>query len=345
MPKTTLLLTLYSKSPYLSSFIDNFLSQLHNAKFMLLVADGSHPSEASNNNAICTSPASPFIRYHYFGVDSDYNHYVQKIFSSLQLIETPYVLIADQDDLFNLSALAYHEHFLDNNPAYIASRGLTLSLVNNKPFPFFPYSHPVVLQYFRSSPCFPPPHSLSSFNRLFSADGWNNMYSVFRVSALLDVFSRMKTCNIQDINAWEYFFHLFLFDLGKIMYLSASVDHSFYLRREGSSLLTSSLDATNSIENRIRRTEFTSTFCSLYKQLSVEFRQNYSLDVTLSYAYQAFSTHFIRSSTKFNIIKQFLCFCYEPISPLLKGLYFWILRLSGHYRFMSYYSQNLEFHV
>lgn len=343
-PKTTLLLTLYSKSPYLASFIKNFLCQPKSRRFILRIADGSSPLEACLNQAICQEQKSSNILYTYHGIDIDYDTYIAKIYSSLKSIITPYVLIACQDDLFNLEALFYHESFLDNNLDFISTRGKTLSLANNKPFPFWGYTHPVIITYFSShlDPC--ASDSLSSFNQIFSADGWNNMYSLFRTEALLIVLSRMVRCHIADINAWEYFFHLFLFDIGKSRYLPR-LDCSFYLRREGSSTLTSSLDSFAKVETRVLQNEFASTVTSLYLQLSQDFRSHYTLQEVSSAAIDAFSASFRDQSRHLSGLKYFLGPIPFPLFKFLKGFFHGAIRIVTFYRYRHYYSQSLDFHV
>ena len=105
------------------NFTDRWLSyaNINLSKFRILVADGSdkdekylfHKSKYPNLD----------ITFKDFPADKDVSFYVRKLLISANIIQTKYILYADNDDFMVGEEIINLLNFLDKNDAYVAARG------------------------------------------------------------------------------------------------------------------------------------------------------------------------------------------------------------------------------
>lgn len=119
-PRLTILLTLKDRAPFTERWLRYAASVP--LPFRILVADGSHGNEAEPLVAAARA-AGLDIEYVRHPVDSSYEIYYAKLADSLSRVTTPFVVLADNDDLFIPNGLTSAVQFLIDHPSYVACSG------------------------------------------------------------------------------------------------------------------------------------------------------------------------------------------------------------------------------
>lgn len=116
----TILLTLKDRAP----FTRRWLTYATAAKlpYRILVADGSSGDEAERSVSEQRAAGLDVERVRY-PVDRTYVDYYAKVADALSRVTTPFVVLADNDDLFIPKGLASAVQFLLDNAAYVACGG------------------------------------------------------------------------------------------------------------------------------------------------------------------------------------------------------------------------------
>ena len=116
----TILLTLKDRAP----FTQRWLTYAATVKlpFRILIADGSSDDAAAPLAADARTAGLDveLIRY---PVDRTYADYYAKVADALRRVTTPFVVLADNDDLFIPGGLAGAVQFLSQQPSYVACGG------------------------------------------------------------------------------------------------------------------------------------------------------------------------------------------------------------------------------
>ena len=91
--------------------------------FKVLIADGG--ADASVPRLLSDASRFPHVAYEYvrYPFDATYSHYYAKALDALERVRTPYVALADNDDLFVVDGLKKAVEFLAANPDYVACGG------------------------------------------------------------------------------------------------------------------------------------------------------------------------------------------------------------------------------
>lgn len=91
--------------------------------FKIILADGGTDNTAREifaNSSYFQNLNYIYIRY---PADTNYTAYYKKISDAIALVDTPYLLMADDDDFYCAEGLMRSIEFLDENPDYVSARG------------------------------------------------------------------------------------------------------------------------------------------------------------------------------------------------------------------------------
>ncbi len=116
----TILLTLKDRAPFTRRWLDYAVAT--KLPYRILVADGSSDDQAEEPVAARRAAGLDVERVRY-PVDATYVDYYAKVADALSRVTTPFVVLADNDDLFIPNGLASAVRFLFDNPAYVACGG------------------------------------------------------------------------------------------------------------------------------------------------------------------------------------------------------------------------------
>jgi glycosyltransferase domain-containing protein len=114
--KCTLLLTLWGREK-ITPFFVKYFEKYATENLELYIADGSITPQYSPDSFHGS------IKYHYFGYDSHFHDYILKIKNSLERIQSKYVLLIDNDDLFIPKGVDECVSFLECHPDYFSAQG------------------------------------------------------------------------------------------------------------------------------------------------------------------------------------------------------------------------------
>jgi glycosyltransferase domain-containing protein len=117
----TILLTLKNRSSFTFRWLA--YANANSLPFRVLIADGS--SDDVSANALRDHSRYPRLDYHYvrYPYDLSFVEYYAKVTNALDLIQTPFVALADNDDFPVVSGLRRSVEFLQSHPDYSACRG------------------------------------------------------------------------------------------------------------------------------------------------------------------------------------------------------------------------------
>ncbi|HEX6164521.1 MAG TPA: TIGR00180 family glycosyltransferase [Vicinamibacterales bacterium] len=115
----TILLPLKDRVPFTQRWLAYAAAHL---PFPVLIADGgADPGVPQLAEDAASQGAS--IRYIRYPFDASYSDYYAKLADALSRVSTPYVVMADNDDLFIPEGLRRAVAFLETNPGYVACGG------------------------------------------------------------------------------------------------------------------------------------------------------------------------------------------------------------------------------
>jgi glycosyltransferase domain-containing protein len=119
-PELTILLTLKDRAPFTQRWLA--FAAAARLPFRILIADGSADDAAAPlvKEARAAGLDVELIRY---PIDRTYADYYAKAADALSRVTTPFVVLADNDDLFIPDGLASAVEFLRHNPSYVACGG------------------------------------------------------------------------------------------------------------------------------------------------------------------------------------------------------------------------------
>ncbi len=117
----TVLLTLWDRVPCTFRWMA-YASKV-NLPFRVLIADGG--SDQSVAEVLANRTNFPNVDYEYirYPYDATPTHYYTKVLNALNRVETPFVVLADNDDFFVVDALLRSLEFLKNHEDFSSCRG------------------------------------------------------------------------------------------------------------------------------------------------------------------------------------------------------------------------------
>ncbi len=211
----TILLPLRNRA----EFTGRFLGQVTRLPFKFLIADGSDEPQFTYTE----------YNYHYFGPDHTTQRWF-KVYAALEMIETPYAMLADNDDLptHNLQRCV---DFLQAHPDFVCCSG-RIQGFHAWPSPIIgPYSA-VTHQYatYDTPTTYaqdtPSERVLAGFTNSWS------YYGVYRTETLRQIWKEVCALGLTDLRVHEKFCAMRTLTLGK-----AHCDPSYtsYYRQHGTS--------------------------------------------------------------------------------------------------------------
>jgi glycosyltransferase domain-containing protein len=155
----------------------------------------------------------------------------------INLVDTDYVLQADNDDFYVLEEISNLIDFLDINTNYVGARGALVNLYFNgikdcgKNATCTKY---ILNKVFSSS--IEQDSTLDRIDFLFKNmslyDFYSNWYCVFRTTSLQKTWNSILPLKISEMVVTEISFHIYILSYGKLKIF----DNPFYIRQSGSSI-------------------------------------------------------------------------------------------------------------
>jgi glycosyltransferase domain-containing protein len=236
--------------------------------YKFIVADGEvNPALANlleNSRAIFPHLDIDYIRY---PDDTDFGRFFAKLTDALQRVETPYAMVADNDDFLMLTGLERSLDFLDAHADYVCSGGgIGGFAVYSKKYPllgglcgplnrlayrYMPYDRSLDLA------------SSSAAERLMLGlrNSWS-YYAVFRAPALATIWREAADMKLSDLQLHEKFSAMRTLTLGKARSDPATIA---YLRQYWT---TMSLAFRKDWVHHLVRNNFSTDFAEIMSRIS-----------------------------------------------------------------------------
>jgi glycosyltransferase domain-containing protein len=247
----TIVLTLKDRSAFTFRWMRYMNDQ--RCPYPILIADGGADQAVQ---ADLEQPGRyPHLRYTYvrFPFDRDYATYYRKFADAVDLVTTPYVLLADNDDFVLFDPLPQCLKFLSTHDAFVACGGKRIVLRLLRPDGEYS-DQPTSRQYHAIADDRPP--SLvgdTGVERVctFLAGArrqawWNSWHHVLRTAAVQRGAAAVRSQNFHDPVTFEIHMHLHWLLTGNYM----SLDLPFLVKHEGGAQLTVALNAEGSVFER-----------------------------------------------------------------------------------------------
>lgn len=118
----TILLTLWDRVPCTFRWM-SYANKM-NLPFKVLIADGG--SDESAGEVLADHANFPDVHYEYirYPFDATPTHYYAKVLNALNRVDTPFVVLADNDDFFMVDALLRSLDFLKSHQDFSSCRGI-----------------------------------------------------------------------------------------------------------------------------------------------------------------------------------------------------------------------------
>jgi glycosyltransferase domain-containing protein len=238
--------------------------------YKFIIADGEVRQELShlleNSAKLFPDIDVEYIRY---PDDTDFGRYFAKMTDALQRVQTPYAMLADNDDFLALTGLERSLDFLDANPDYVCCgggiggfavysrnapqlRGLCGPL-NKLDYRYMPYDRSLDLD------------SSSVAERLSQGlrNSWS-YYAVFRSSALQTIWREVAELDLSDLQLHEKYCAMRTLTLGKARSDPATIS---YLRQYWTTLR--SAFAKDWVDHLVR-SRFNTDFTAILDRISAQ---------------------------------------------------------------------------
>ena len=219
--KLTIILTIKGRQEYTFRWIEYVRKRKF--PFTILIADGG--SDDFIQKYIDKNEFKGLrLKYVRFGDDIDFSAYYNKNRKSLDLVETPYCIFADNDDFYSLHGLNDAIKFLDENKDYVACGGKLAPFmiedgqIYGSRASFYRSGHS---HYFEKEP------KDRVIKYLNGSPG--PYYSVTRSNILRDVWGIICNQNFKDIRMPEILVDTYILSSGKVYQLN----YPFYFRQVG----------------------------------------------------------------------------------------------------------------
>ena len=213
----TILLTLKDRGPFTFRWM-TYASNV-GLPFKVLVADGGE--DESVERALGRSDTFPEVEYEYvrYPYDETYSHYYAKLADAVSRVQTPFIVLADNDDFYFVEGLRRSVEFLYGNPGYASCRGVgggfTVARTDANGFPSDVYGEDGVL----TMPPPPPPVSDDTSSQRVSSHFSHyspTYYDVHRTEDMLGCFRRLKDLGPDNVMLAELLTSFLTVAAGKV---------------------------------------------------------------------------------------------------------------------------------
>jgi glycosyltransferase domain-containing protein len=238
--------------------------------YKFIIADGEVRQELShlleNSAKLFPDIDVEYIRY---PDDTDFGRYFAKMTDALQRVQTPYAMLADNDDFLALTGLERSLDFLDANPDYVCCgggiggfavysrnapqlRGLCGPL-NKLDYRYMPYDRSLDLD------------SSSVAERLSQGlrNSWS-YYAVFRSSALQTIWREVAELDLSDLQLHEKYCAMRTLTFGKARSDPATIS---YLRQYWTTLRSA---FSEDWVHHLVRSRFNTDFAAILDRISAQ---------------------------------------------------------------------------
>jgi len=254
----TIILTLKDRVSFSYRWME-YMNDLR-CPYKILIADGGIDKEIeiqlNNINNY------PYLDYSYirYPVDKTLSDFYRKFVSVINLVKTPYLLFADNDDFFLLDKIPEFINFLNQNSDYTACGGSNVHLsllsetnliVNSTSSENYIATCTDINRSVENSTGI---ERIEYFMKFADThDLWSCWYQVQRTSSIVRAFNFLNRYHFIDLVAYEIHIHLQLLNIGKYKELKTP----FYIRQAGTSQMTSEANVgTNLVERFVKNNAF-----------------------------------------------------------------------------------------
>jgi glycosyltransferase domain-containing protein len=224
-------------------------------KFKIMIADSSD----NNNLPILIRQNkfddSLFIQHRYYDFDEEgYEVYVKKKIDSLRDIDTKYMIFADNDDFYDMGGIERSIEFLNENQEYSSCGGRTGFFELMKQDKRSKYNcGKYYLSYVLNTKGILNEKSEDRIAEFFNGVDKNYYYAynynLIRKDVAVKISQAASNAKVDDPLILELLFNLILLKSGKVKMLN----HLYYMRQLGTSILTSSLNSAGGNMERLIR--------------------------------------------------------------------------------------------
>lgn len=239
MNQLTILLVLKDRFEYTLRWFE-YMNDIK-CPYNIFVADGSIENDAFK---LLNSKPAKFsnlkIHYKRFPADMNIDLYLKKLYDSVTMIQTEFLLLADNDDFYFLDNIQYYIDTLIENKSYIAAKGATIDLfAYDSPFSINRDNNSIKSKYYRATirkvnsilQEIPKERVSYACNNFIKKDYFSNWYSIYKTNVLRNTFSELIESKVNCLFVFEILFHVLNTYQGKIFI----DDKPYYIRQYGTS--------------------------------------------------------------------------------------------------------------
>ena len=305
MNQLTIILTLKNRSNFTLRWMHYM--NMNQCKYKIFIADGGDDKEIERILSNKNNYPNINYEYHRYPFDANLECYFRKLNSIINLVNTKYVLQADNDDFFILDEIPKFINFLEINEKHIGARGSLVDLYysgkNDSP------KNPTCSKYFlkqifSESIELNEPLKRIEFlcDNISKFDYYANWYCVFRTENLRKTWNKLMPLNIPNMIVVEMCMHIYMLNYGKIKVFN----EPFYIRQSGSSIHGDTLTEKNEflesffLQNFVKQLEI-----GLNAEETLDFEQNRTILLkSIASWFQIFNYNLYGSRVKVNNIKK-----------------------------------------
>jgi glycosyltransferase domain-containing protein len=188
--------------------------------YRVLIADGGE--DVSLEESLKHKERYPQLDYQYvrYPVDKTYAAFYNKVFDAISRVETPFVVLADNDDFFIPSGLQKSVDFLASHPEYSSSSGTIAGILVQPDERLGNLSQVYGTEIDFCESIYPPGTTIDDtaagrVQRQFLAHP-SNWYDVFRTGQALEFFRALKDLNPKDLILAQHIPMLLGYIAGKV---------------------------------------------------------------------------------------------------------------------------------
>lgn len=207
------------------------------------------------------------IEYLAYPDDDDFSRYYAKMYDALTRVQTPYVMLADNDDFLVASGIEKSLEFLDRNPDYVScGGGIGGFSVYGDRDGHVGVTGPLNKLTFRyeTEDRSQDIGSASVLDRLVAGNQYSwGYYATYRTAVLTDIWREVTDINFSDLMLHEWFCGLRTLTFGKARSDASSIA---YMRQYWTSLRST---YPKDWVHHLLRSRFTSEFAIMMSRLSM----------------------------------------------------------------------------
>jgi glycosyltransferase domain-containing protein len=248
--RVTIILTLKGRE----DFTYRWMNYMDNKRcpYRILIADGGEDQKLEN--FLKSGDHYKNLKYSYlrYPFDATLSEFYSKLENVISLVESDYVLLADNDDFYILDRISELASFLDANSDYVAARGQLVTFevfdsLGNSNACAFGARYRASMSHTKSIDSDNPVERIDSVCRgMAEQNYYMNWYSVVRTQALQKIWKNLVSLPIREIIVLEVMTHVMLLHEGKLKVIASP----FYMRQLNTSFFGDDLVIDNKFLER-----------------------------------------------------------------------------------------------